>query len=110
MAIGHYPNVELQLHCQLELVVEHQLFHCFLFNTLCNNMQQTLLNKGLIVYLSVMLDLKMSVLLSSSSSRSCCDFVTISLLSGKSVLTNTVAGKSFSTIIQAYSDTHILVN
>ena len=48
MAIGHYPNVELQLHCQLELVVEHQqlLFHCFLFNTLCNNMQQTLLNKG----------------------------------------------------------------
>ena len=46
MTMSGYPNVELQLHCQLELVVEHQLLHCFLFNTLCNNMQQTLLNKG----------------------------------------------------------------
>lgn len=51
--------------------------------------------KGLRVYLSIMLDLKMSLLSSSSSSRSCWDFVTLSLLSGKSVLTNTVAGKIF---------------
>ena len=62
--------------------------------------------KGLSEYLSIIWDLKMSVLSSSSSSRSCCDFVTLFLLPGKSVLTNTVAGKIFlshSSGIQRYT-------